>query len=166
MEKHWFVFYTKSRQEKKVDELLKRNGYESFLPLQTSMRQWSDRKKKVIAPLFNSYIFVNAFQHEIPSILTTPGIAWNILLEGKPAVVRENEIQTIRRFLSSGLFLETGPADQSLKAGDVAEIIDGPLAGTKGIILKDNDEDKFIVEIGGIRQFIKVQIPAYLLKKG
>lgn len=120
----------------------------------------------MIAPLFNSYIFVRAFQHEIAEIVKTPGVAWNILLEGKPAIVRETEIQTIRRFLTSGLFLETAPVDHSLKAGDYAEIIDGPLAGVKGTILKDNDTEKFIVEIGSIQQFIKVQIPAYLLKKG
>jgi transcriptional antiterminator RfaH len=56
--KNWFVFYTKSRQEKKVNDLLLRHGFEPYLPLQKVLRQWSDRKKKVEVPLFNSYIFV------------------------------------------------------------------------------------------------------------
>jgi transcriptional antiterminator RfaH len=60
MEKKWFVFYTKSRQEKKVNELLLKKKFEPFLPMQQVMRQWSDRKKKVTVPLFNSYIFVFA----------------------------------------------------------------------------------------------------------
>ena len=58
MNKKWLVFYTKSRQEKKVRDILLRRGFEVFLPLQKVMRQWSDRKKKVEVPLFNAYIFV------------------------------------------------------------------------------------------------------------
>jgi len=56
MEKKWFVFYTKSRQEKKVNELLLKRGFEPFLPMQAIVRQWSDRKKKVVLPLFNAYM--------------------------------------------------------------------------------------------------------------
>lgn len=72
MKKQWFVFYTKSRQEKKVRDLLLKSGYEVFLPMHKVMRQWSDRKKKVEVPLFNSYIFVNDLEHNISNILKTP----------------------------------------------------------------------------------------------
>jgi len=46
MEKKWFVFYTKSRQEKKVNELLLKREFEPFLQMQSVMRQWSARKKE------------------------------------------------------------------------------------------------------------------------
>jgi hypothetical protein len=53
-EKHWLVIYTKPRAEKKVNERLLEEGFETYLPLQKVIRQWSDRKKKVEVPLFNS----------------------------------------------------------------------------------------------------------------
>lgn len=51
--KHWFVFYTKSRHEKKVKDFLEKVGYVVFLPMRKVMRQWGDRKKKMEVPLFN-----------------------------------------------------------------------------------------------------------------
>src|SRR5690242_5763495 len=102
----WFVFYTKSRHEKKVHDYLIARGYTPFLPLQTVVKQWSDRKKKVVTPLFNSYIFVQTYEHEIPSILATPGLSWNVRYNGKPAELRQEELELIIRFVSTGLFIE------------------------------------------------------------
>ena len=42
----WYVIKTNSRAEKKVEERLQMLGFEVFLPLQTSINQWSDRKKR------------------------------------------------------------------------------------------------------------------------
>jgi transcription antitermination factor NusG len=136
------------------------------LPLQTTLRQWSDRKKKVTAPLFNSYIFVFAFEHDIARILTIPGMAWNIRHEGKPAVLSDHELELIRRFLSTGLFVETSAIDpDEMRLGDRVQVIDGPLAGVKGFVTSDDGSQRLLVEIESIHQVIRVQIPAYLLKK-
>jgi transcription antitermination factor NusG len=166
MEKFWYVFYTKSRQEKKVRDLLLKNGYDTFLPLHKVMRQWSDRKKKVEVPLFNSYIFVKDFDYNIPEILKTPGVAWNIRHNGKPAVLRPEELELIQRFLATGFFLETqGMGQESLKVGDKARIIDGPLSGVTGILTGQDRSQRFNVLLEGIQQVIQVQIPAALLRK-
>jgi transcription antitermination factor NusG len=166
VEKKWFVFYTKSRQEKKVNDLLVKNGFVPYLPLQTSMRQWSDRKKKVVTPLFNSYIFVQISEHEIPKVLTIPGVAWTIRHNGKPAVIREEEVELIKRFLSTGLFIETASASMSsFKSGDRAKIVDGPLAGLVGMVTNDGKGEKFMVQIESIQHVMRVQIPGYLLEK-
>ncbi len=166
MNKSWYVFYTKSRQEKKVKDLLLKNGFEVFLPMQKVMKQWSDRKKKVEVPLFNSYIFVKDSHHKIPEILKTPGVAWNIRYNGRPAVLREEEFELIRRFISTGLFLETaGLEPDSFKIGDKAKIIDGPLAGVTGILTGEDKNQRFNIVLEGIQQVIQVQVPAALLKK-
>jgi hypothetical protein len=48
----------KPNGRKKVAEQLTKMGIECYCPLITQVRQWSDRKKKVVVPLFNSYVFV------------------------------------------------------------------------------------------------------------
>ena len=63
MERHWLVIYTKPRSEKKVSQRLKEMGIMIFCPTVTTVRQWSDRKKKVEVPLFNSYVFVLSLIH-------------------------------------------------------------------------------------------------------
>jgi transcription termination/antitermination protein NusG len=165
VEKQWFVFYTKSRHEKKVKELLERSGVEVFLPMQKVMRQWSDRKKKVEVPLFNSYIFARVFEHQVNDILQTPGISWVIRHNGKPAVLRPHEYNIIQRFITSGLFLETQGIDDSLEAGDKAEVVDGPLAGISGTLSGSANHQKLHVILEGINQVIRVAIPGNLLKK-
>lgn len=161
----WYVFYTKSRQEKKVYDLLLRAGYEAFLPLQKVMRQWSDRKKKVEVPLFNSYIFVKEMEHRIPEVLKTPGIAWNIRHNGKPAILREEEYQMICRFIETGYFMETSGEVETFQIGDRAKIIDGPLAGITGTLTGQDKSQRFSILLEGIQQVIQVQLPAHLLEK-
>jgi hypothetical protein len=43
--KNWFVIYTRARWEKKVDQLLKQQGINSYCPMRTVENQWADRKK-------------------------------------------------------------------------------------------------------------------------
>jgi transcriptional antiterminator NusG len=165
MKKQWFVFYTKSRQERKVNEFLYKAGYEVFLPMHKVVRQWSDRKKKIEVPLFNSYIFVREEEHNISSILKFPGIAWNIRLNGKPAVLREEDAEMIRRLVQTGFTLETSRVESDFKSGDRAEIMEGPLAGLVGIISRQPNNENFTIVIEGIGQVIRVKIPSFLLRK-
>jgi transcription termination/antitermination protein NusG len=165
MTKNWYVFYTKSRQEKKVRDMLLRDGYEVFLPMQKIMRQWSDRRKKVDVPLFNSYIFVRDVEHRIADILRTPGIAWNIRHNGKPAVLREEEFKLIQRFITTGYFLETSGNVASFQVGDKAKILDGPLAGVIGVLTGQDKNQRFNIVLEGIQQVIQVQLPATLLER-
>lgn len=163
--RQWYVFYTKSRQEKKVRDLLEKGGYQVFLPLQKVMRQWSDRKKKVEVPLFNSYIFVRDHAYRIPEIVQTPGIAWNIRHNGKPAVLRPDEFELINRFITTGYFLEASGDMSGLKVGDKARIVDGPLAGVTGVLTGQDKNQRFNIVLEGIQQVIQVQIPGTLLVK-
>jgi transcriptional antiterminator NusG len=163
-EKKWLVFYTKSRGEKAAHESLRKFGYESFLPLQKVLRQWSDRKKKVEIPLFNSYLFVYDIEANIPEILKTPGLSWNIRHNGKPAFLREKELATIKRFIDSGLTIDISSA-QELDKGDQVKIMDGPMKGAIGFLSGEYNEQKFTIELESIDQVMKVSVDKGLLKK-
>lgn len=163
MSKAWYVFYTKSRHEKKVRDLLLKRGYEVFLPLQKVMRQWSDRKKKVDAPLFNSYIFVSTQAHLIQEVLQFPGISWNIRHNDKPAILHEKEYELINRFLATGLTIEVAPIDH-LEAGDRVKVVDGPLKGAIGKVTSGADS-KFMVSLDALGQSIRVFLDPTVLEK-
>ena len=158
------MFYTKSRWEKKIEGYLKDFGFEPYLPIQKVLRQWSDRKKKVETPLFNSYIFVHEYEHKIPEVLKIPGISWNIQHNGKPAVLRQSEMDTIRRFLESGLLIETTSV-ADLDPGDRVKVIDGPLRGATGYYTGPYSQEKFYVVLETIDQVLRVSIDKSLLQK-
>ncbi|MCF6297589.1 MAG: UpxY family transcription antiterminator [Flavobacteriaceae bacterium] len=162
-QKKWLVFYTKSRAEKKTLDYLLKFGFDAWLPTHKVLRQWSDRKKKLEVPLFNSYIFVNDIEANIPEVLKVPGISWNIRHNGKPAVLQAKEQEAIKRFIETGLTLET-QAIQKLEQGQQVQVIDGPLKGQMGEVEATYNEDKLYVTIESLGQQVMLSIDKGLLK--
>ena len=164
MNRRWLVFYTKARWEKKVNSFLQKFGFESYLPVQKVLRQWSDRKKKVEAPLFSSYIFVRENESRIPEILKVPGISWNIRHNGKPAILRDSELKIIQRFIDTGLTIETQSVE-NLEIGNKVKVMDGPLKGVEGFLTGKYNSQVFTVILETIDQAIKLNLDKHLLKK-
>ena len=130
--KNWLVIYTKSRNEKKVAERLDQDGFEAYCPLVRTMRQWSDRKKKVSVPMFSSYVFVCVTERERFEIVKVPGVMNYIFWQGKPAVVRDEEIASIRHIEEKGLNVEVSALQ--VEKGQLITIPSGPFKGQKGVI--------------------------------
>jgi transcription antitermination factor NusG len=98
-EKKWYAVYTKPRWEKKVHKLFDEKGLENYCPLNKVRKKWSDRIKVVEEPLFKSYIFVKISEAEKTKVRMTNGVVNFVYWQGKPAVVKEKEINIIKKFL-------------------------------------------------------------------
>jgi len=133
-ESKWFAVYTRPRWEKRVSELLTRRQINNYCPLNRIQKQWSDRKKLVYEPLFTSYVFVHLNDKERMPVLKTAGVINFIYWLGRPAVIRDEEINTIRFFLSEyqNVTLEKKPVNLN----DEVRIIGGPLMLRKGNVLE------------------------------
>lgn len=95
----WYAVYTRPRWEKKVNSLLLHKGIESYCPLNKVRRKWSDRIKMIEEPLFKSYVFVKVSEQERTDVRMTDGVINFIYWNGKPAIIKEKEIQIIKLFL-------------------------------------------------------------------
>ncbi len=95
----WFAVYTKPRWEKKVAGLLSERGIENYCPLNKVLRQWSDRKKIVLEPVFKSYVFVKIDEENKWEVKKVDGVLNYVFWQGKPAPIKEEEINTVRKFL-------------------------------------------------------------------
>src|ERR1700749_3471411 len=111
LNRKWYAIYTRPRWEKKVNILLTEKGVESYCPLNKVKRKWSDRLKTIEEPLFKSYVFVRIGDQEKTSVRMTNGVINFIYWNKKPAIVREKEIQTIRRFLNEYENVEVYPKE-------------------------------------------------------
>ena len=94
------MLYTKPRWEKKVHLLLTEKKIESYCPLNKVRRKWSDRIRIVEEPLFKSYVFVKITDEEQNKVRMTNGVVNFVYWLGKPAVVKNKEIEVIRKFLN------------------------------------------------------------------
>jgi transcription antitermination factor NusG len=128
---HWSAIYTRSRNERKVDERLTAIGIRVYCPTQTTLRQWSDRKKKVTEAVFKSYVFVQyKSEEERMQVLQTAGVVNYVKYLGKIAQIPEREIAVIRNFLEGTEKVEV----VDIVSGDEVEIYAGALKGKKGIV--------------------------------
>ncbi len=97
---NWYVVYTKPRWEKKVNSFLAEKGLEAYCPLNKVRKKWSDRIKWVEEPLFKSYVFVKIPYDDQAAVRMVNGVVNFVYWLGKPAVVKDKEIDTIRKFLN------------------------------------------------------------------
>ena len=97
----WFVIYTKSRNEKIVADKLSEMGIEVYCPMLKTKRRWSDRVKTVEEPLFRSYCFVRLEEHERAKVFDVTGVVRYLFWLKKPAIVRDEEIETIKTMLQT-----------------------------------------------------------------
>ena len=126
--------YTKPRWEKKVAALLTEKGVENYCPLNRVSKKWSDRKKVVLEPLFKGYVFVALALTNKWEIKNTEGILNFVHWNGKPAVVKEKEINIIKKFLQE--FDDIIVSNSNPLPNDVVEIKQGLLMNFKGIVLE------------------------------
>lgn len=129
----WYAVYTKPKWEKKVAALLSQKGIENYCPLNKVIKQWHDRKKWVEEPLFTSYVFARLTATEIAEVKKTSGVLNFVYWLGKPAVIREEEIQIIKDFLSrhKGVRLEKS----RIQMEDKVQIVEGALRHQEGIVV-------------------------------
>lgn len=92
--------YTKPRWEKKVHKFFDEKGLKNYCPLNKVRKKWSDRIKVVEEPLFKSYVFVQVSEDEKTKVRMTNGVVNFVYWQGKPAVVKEKEINIIKKFLN------------------------------------------------------------------
>ncbi len=96
----WLVIYTKPRQEKKLAERLTQMGYEVYCPTQRIKKRWSDRWKWVEQPLFTSHLFIQIEPERRDAVYFTPGYVRFLFWLKRPAQVRPQEIDTLKRWLN------------------------------------------------------------------
>ncbi len=162
----WYTLATKSRHEKVVKDGLDLKGYEVFLPLRTVIKKWSDRKKKVEEPLFKGYVFVKMpYRQRIPA-LETEGVARIVMFNGRPGIVHESEISTIKQILEAnrrhGVTVE---AVEGIKAGDIVEVTSGPLIGLQGQYSEIKNENRLVIAIDSIGKSLAVEVPLDCVRK-
>ena len=134
MTRKWLAVYSKPRWEKKINQLLQEKGLESYCPLNKVRRKWSDRIKTIEEPLFKSYVFVRIEEAERTNVRMTSGVVNFVYWDGKPAIIKEKEIQTIKRFLDEYENVEA--VKMELAAGDRVQVIAGPMMDKEGKVME------------------------------
>lgn len=158
MNYNWYAIRVKSRSEKKVYTDLTELGIEAYLPLQRKLRQWSDRKKWVEIPLISGYVFVYISRKDYETVLRIYNVVCYIYFEGKAAVIREKDINLLKRMLGQ-VEVELEITHEELKPGQMVEIIAGPLCGVIGELIDFKGKNKVALRIPPLGYTVLVEAP-------
>lgn len=159
-EQLWRVFYTFPRAEKKCETRLSDRGIDVFLPTHTVIRQWSDRKKKVVEPLFRNYIFAHVDERDRLRVLQTDGIVRCVAFQGKPASVHAEEIEQIKLAIQHGGEFAVVDYVPRPDVGAKVVVTEGPLRGLRGEVREHRGQTHVLVAIAAIQQALRVNVPA------
>jgi transcriptional antiterminator NusG len=154
----WYAVHTSSRHEDKVHMRLDAKEIPVFLP---KIEKWSmrkDRKKRIRVPLFNGYLFIRVYLDKYTwlHVLKTPGVARIVGNQNEPVPIPDEQIDSIRILLDNDVMLT--PVSY-LNVGQRVRIVNGPLTGVEGILLKCTPEkNKLVVSLDLLQRSLSVEL--------
>lgn len=152
---NWNVLYTNPRNEKKVAQKLSEFGLEVYCPTVVMLRQWSDRKKKVVEPLFKSYLFIKISEEDRHLAFQAKGVRNYLFFDGNPAIVREQEIKAIRIFCGE---VNDNGLTIAFEVGESVEIHSGLFKGNTGEYISRKG-NQLILLVESLGRLIKAEVP-------
>lgn len=155
--KKWYAIYTRPRFEKRIEKYLCAKNICCYLPLLSTFRQWSDRKKKVEMPLFSSYVFVKTNKSEFLEVLKAPGVVRFVSFDGVPVEIPEYQIEKIKWILSSDIVSEV--IVEEIAKGSIVEIIKGPLMGLKAEMANYKNKSRILVRLEQLDKLLEIDVP-------
>lgn len=162
---YWHAVLTASRAEKKVRDRLVEQGIECYLPVQTVVRQWTYRKSRVVVPVIAGMVFVRVMRQVQVKVLQTKGVVSFLRLRGGigPAVIPDRQMKEFRFLLD---FSEEAVemVNENIEAGDLIQVVKGPLKGLEGELVKFRGVAKVAVRIEMLGCAL-VDIPASFVER-
>ena len=152
----WFILYNKTNKAIQVAEHLKELGFVSLCPTITIVKQYSDRKKKIIKPLIPSYVFVFIEDVRRNDVFSIFGVVRYMFWMGKPAIVRDNEIELMKQY-HNGLYQSVSLTE--ITRGQLYKISEGIFAGKTGKII-ETQKNKIKLELESLGMTVSLRLQA------
>ena len=156
-ERHWYAVFTVPQNEKSAARHLSLRDVESFVPTYQSVRVWKNRQRVQLAlPLFPSYLFVRICQRERGKVLGAPGVLRIVGNNREPLPVPDTTVE----FLRSEIYENKIEPYRELVVGQKVRICSGAMSGLEGVLVRKNNNLRFVLTIDLINQHAAVEIGA------
>jgi transcription antitermination factor NusG len=151
----WFALQTRPNNERKVERLLKQQGYECFTPTYRRKRKWSDRIVEIDFPLFPGYVFCRFNTSVLGKAISTHGVVRIVGFGGNPAEVAVEEVEALQ-LLAHSDFLRS--PWKYLPDGTRVIVETGPLAGAQGVICAGENKRQLVISITLLQRSVAIQL--------
>lgn len=148
-QKRWIAVLVQMNCEKKTSALLNNAGYETYIPTQREIHQWSDRKKKINRLIIPMVVFVRATVSEEEWLRNQSYIYKLIALPGSnedkrkfATPIPDYQIDRLKFMLENAETEVSIVGD--LTVGDKVYVTSGPLKGLEGVVSKADDKHSLV----------------------
>ena len=157
----WWVFYTKSRQEKALARHLVSKRVPHYLPLQQKTTLWRGRRLCSLVPLFSGYVFLFVDAEERVAALASNRVARTIAVPASGQQQLEGDLLQIHRLIESGVPL---CPESRIEPGQLVRIKSGRLAGLEGVVTKRRAETRLLVAVNYMQQGASIEVDDFVLE--
>lgn len=154
----WCVAHTKSRMEKAFAWELLRKGIGFFLPMIERTYSSGGRTRRGLVPLFGGYVFVRGDSQASRAAMDNQRLC-QIIAVGDQEKLTE-ELASLYRVLQEGRSVE--PAGMTI--GTNCRIIDGPLKGVEGIVVKRQGLLRLVIQVSLLGQGAELAVEPELIE--
>lgn len=131
--KYWIAVLVQMNTEQKSSTKLTKLGITNYVPTQSEIHQWSDRKKKIEKIVIPMVVFVLVDKEIEKQLRTYPFIYKFISFPGQKeaAIIPDKQIEHLK-FMLNNADSTVEISNTIYKIGDEIEIMRGPLKGLYG----------------------------------
>ena len=156
----WYALTVKPRHDRVVADHLRQKGLDEFSPVYRTTRRWSDRVKEVELYLFPGYVFCRFTYRQQMQVLNTPSVTSIVSFGKQPTPVEDSELLAVRTILASGH--SAGPWPY-LQMGQRVRVEGGCLAGLTGMIVREKDVFRVVVNLELLQRSVAVEVDRDLI---
>lgn len=156
---HWWVLHTKPRVEKTLARQLLRREVSFFLPQYKKVWRNRSRSFQSHSPLFPGYLFLYGDAEARLKALQT-NLVVHVISVAEQQVLA-NELGAVHRAIEADCLLLP---EERLTPGSPVEIVDGPLTGLFGTILRRGASCRFVIEVNLLQQGVSVDIEEWMFR--
>jgi transcription antitermination factor NusG len=159
-ELRWYALHTRARHEKAIEQRLRDQGMETFVPTTVEVHRWSDRQKKVEVPLFSCYVFVRCAlsAEDRTRVYQVESVHGFVGSRGSSLPIPDEQIESIRKVLTQTAPWRLYPF---LKVGQRVRVRGGAMDGVEGVFVSENGDHSLIISIDAIQRSMAVRIDGY-----
>jgi len=155
----WWVAHTRPRCEKAFAWDLIRRSIGYFLPLARRVRMSGGRKRRVLMPLFPSYVFFCGREEDRYAAMTTNRVCQTIEVADQSRLAEE--LTAIETALAGQADLDLYPF---AAAGQRCRVTAGPFQGVEGVVVQRSRQARLVLQVTILGQGACLEIDADVLE--
>jgi len=153
-EENWWLFYTRSRQEKQLMRRLRDLDVKHYAPqIPQRKRSPAGRVRTTYAPLFNNYVFMCGPEEDrYKAVCTGCIVKYEPITETEQFIADLKQIQSL---INTGVPLTV---EGRIEAGEAVRVRSGAFSGYEGIVIRRDQETRLLVSVQFMDQGVSVKL--------